>query len=84
LESALSGRPIPVAIDGQNFASYKSGIFDNCGKNLSLAALLVGATDQYYRVKNSWGTGWGEGGYIRLSRVSNICGICNAGTYPNP
>jgi hypothetical protein len=49
---------------------------------LSLAALLVGAVDQYYRVKLSWGVTWGEAGYIRLSRTNNICGICDAATYP--
>jgi hypothetical protein len=83
MDNALIGRPIPVAVDAQNFASYHSGIFSNCGRYLSLAALLVGATDQYYRVKNSWGTGWGEGGYIRLAKMENVCGICDAPTYPN-
>lgn len=82
LDSALTGRPISVAVDGQNFRSYSSGIFDNCGTTLSLAGLLVGGTDLYYRFKNSWGTTWGEAGYIRLLKSGNICGICSAGVYP--
>jgi hypothetical protein len=85
MESALLARPIPVAVDGQNFKSYTSGIFDNCQKNLSLAVLLVGATDQYYRIKLSWGVSFGEAGYMRLFRTGNsTCGICEAGTYPVP
>lgn len=84
LESALTGRPISVAVDGQNFANYQSGVFDNCGTNLSLAVLLVGSTDLYYTLKNSWGTKWGEAGYIRLLRKTNVCGICLAASYPLP
>ena len=59
LANALIGRPISVAVDGQNFQSYKTGIFKNCGTNLSLAVLLVGMTDSYWTLKNSWGTSWG-------------------------
>jgi hypothetical protein len=59
LANALSGRPISVAVDGNNFQLYRSGIFSNCGSNLSLAVLLVGMTDSYWNIKNSWGTGWG-------------------------
>ena len=39
----------------------------------------------YYKVKNSWGTGWGEDGFIRLDRSvngGNICNICQYGFYP--
>jgi len=84
LDNALTTRPISVAVDGQNFPNYRSGIFDNCGTNLSLGALLVGATDVYYRLKIAWGVNWGERGYIRLLKSGNICGICLAGSYPIP
>jgi len=82
LESALAIRPISVAVDGSNFYNYQSGIFDYCGTDLSLAVLLVGATDSFYRLKNAWGSSWGEAGYIRLLRTNNICGICLAPSYP--
>lgn len=87
MEAYLIMRPVSVAVDGQNFAKYSSGIFDNCGNNLSLAALLVGGTNSYYKLKLSWGTSWGEGGYIRLLRTTdynNICGICDAASVPIP
>jgi C1A family cysteine protease len=81
LSNALMIRPISVAVDGQNFQSYRNGIFKNCGTNLSLAVLLVGMTDTYWTLKNSWGQSWGENGYIRIAR-GNTCGICQAASYP--
>jgi C1A family cysteine protease len=84
LDLALSYRPISVAVDGNNFQNYRSGILDTCGTNVGLAALLVGKTDVYYTLKNSWGTNWGEGGYIRLLKKDNICGICQFASYPLP
>eukprot|EP00919_Chromeraceae_sp_WS-2016_P066595 GHVR01157542.1.p1 GENE.GHVR01157542.1~~GHVR01157542.1.p1 ORF type:complete len:132 (+),score=5.59 GHVR01157542.1:1160-1555(+) len=83
LANALMIRPISVAVDGNNFQNYRSGVFSNCGTNLSLAVLLVGMTDSYWNLKNSWGTAWGENGYIRISR-GNTCGVCSAGSYPTP
>lgn len=81
LANALVGRPVSVAVDGNNFQLYRSGIFGNCGTNLSLATLLVGMTDSFWNVKVSWGPSWGENGYIRLYR-GNTCGICNVASYP--
>lgn len=54
----------------------------------SHAVLVVGygsenGTD-YWIMKNSWGTNWGEEGYFRMIRVSeNICGIYSHPMYPN-
>jgi C1A family cysteine protease len=83
LANVLTGRPISVAVDGNNFQNYKSGIFSNCGVNLSLPVLLVGMNDYFWNVKNSWGQSWGENGYIRLAR-GNTCGICQVGSFPLP
>lgn len=81
LSNALTVRPISVAVDGNNFQFYKSGIFTNCNTNLSLAVLLVGMTDNNWTLKNCWGQSWGEGGYIRIGR-GNTCGVCQVGSYP--
>jgi C1A family cysteine protease len=71
--------PIPVAIDstGSHFELYHSGILRSahCGKNVDHAVLVVGYTPEYWIIKNSWGTSWGQGGYLYLERGRNACGI---------
>lgn len=84
--------PISVAIHGtlETLYSYSSGVYydEQCTQSLDHAVLLVGyGTDpvlgDYWLVKNSWGTQWGEGGYLRLARNrGNHCGIANYIVYP--
>jgi C1A family cysteine protease len=82
LATAVTGRPVSVAVDATNWSPYKSGVFNNCKTSLNHGVLLVGITDQYWWVKNSWGASWGESGFVRLAR-GNTCGICNVASYPN-
>jgi cathepsin L len=88
LGAAVDGQPVSVAIeaDQSGFQLYKSGVFcGTCGTNLDHGVLAVGYGDDtqpYWKVKNSWGTTWGEKGYIRMCRNSNKCGISNEPSYP--
>jgi len=82
LANAITGRPVSVAVDASSWSAYKSGILNVCKTALNHGVLLVGVSDQYWRVKNSWGATWGEAGFIRLAR-GNTCGICNVASYPN-
>jgi len=91
LLSALQSQPIPVAIEADQacFQFYHSGILDDasCGTNLDHGVLAVGfGTDasgtQYWRVKNSWGTSWGDSGYISMIYGQNQCGIALMASYP--
>lgn len=87
LMTALQGGPVSVAIeaDQKEFQLYKTGVFSGpCGSTLDHGVLAVGyGTDglDYYKVKNSWGASWGEGGYIRIQRGvqqdGGLCGILN-------
>lgn len=71
--------PVTVGIDTQNlnFELYKGGIIDgsHCGKDIDHAVAVVGFTREYWIIKNSWGTAWGEDGYFRLKKGRNACGI---------
>jgi len=74
--------PISVAIYAtSNFQSYRSGVFYDIAcptlspYNVNHAVVVVGYGTanglDYWLVKNSWGTGWGESGYIRMARNRN-------------
>ncbi|KAK2993961.1 hypothetical protein RJ640_000559 [Escallonia rubra] len=94
LLKAVANQPISVAIDasGSDFQFYSSGVFTGeCGTDLDHGVTAVGygtASDgtMYWLVKNSWGTGWGEEGYIRMQRgidaAEGLCGIAMQASYP--
>lgn len=54
-----------------DFFSFSSGVYTYTSGSLvgGHAILIVGYDDpgQYFIVKNSWGTGWGESGYFRIA-----------------
>lgn len=98
LTYAVSRQPVSVSIeaDSKSFQLYKSGVYDNpdCGTTLDHGVLAVGyGTDSisgkdYWLVKNSWSTGWGDEGYIKIARNSvatstqGQCGIAMDASYP--
>jgi C1A family cysteine protease len=80
--------PIALSIAlGDRFQYYSRGVMQPaqyCTKLNNHAVLLVGygtdpvTKEDYWLVKNSWGTDWGEQGYFRMTRaVRNACGISN-------
>ena len=73
--------PVTVDVDGANWGPYSSGVFTNCGIYISHNSLLVGIIDGNYKIKNSWGTVWGEEGYITVGGPGNTCGICSSSIY---
>ena len=85
LKAALAKQPLAVSIEADQkvFQYYSSGVMDDasCGTYLDHAVLTVGWGNEggqdYWLVKNSWNTTWGDQGYIKLAIVEGegICGV---------
>ncbi|KAL9238070.1 hypothetical protein vseg_012546 [Gypsophila vaccaria] len=93
LIKALAHQPISVAVEAstRDFQFYSGGVFDgHCGTELDHGVAAVGyGTSKgmdYIIVKNSWGSRWGEKGFIRLKRNTGkpegLCGINKMASYP--
>merc|ERR1719266_2471713 len=71
------------------FQDYSGGIFAGCPKSDSTdhAVTVVGYGTangvDYWLIKNSWGSSWGEKGYIRLKRGVGMCGIGSDLAFPS-
>ena len=87
--------PVSVAIDAahKSLSFYSSGVYyeEKCNNNidgLDHAVLAVGYGTEngqdYWLVKNSWNTTWGDQGYVKLAIVDGkgICGVQMGPLYP--
>lgn len=94
LLQAVANQPVSVAIDasGSDFRFYSGGVFrGTCGTMLDHAVTAVGygtTSDgtKYWLLKNQWGSGWGENGYMKMARdvasKEGLCGIAMEASYP--
>ena len=83
ISSQIINSPLSVSVDASNWHTYKTGVLKDCRTSVNHAVLLVGITGGNWKIKNSWGTSWGENGFIRLEGTGNTCGICQyPGFYP--
>ncbi|KAE9461938.1 hypothetical protein C3L33_06154, partial [Rhododendron williamsianum] len=94
LLQAVANQPVSVNIDasGDDFQFYSSGVFNGpCGTKLDHGVTAVGygtTSDgtKYWLIKNSWGSGWGDNGYMNMKRdvaaKEGLCGIAMNASYP--
>jgi len=87
----MSSGPLSIALDATMFQFYYSGVMSPFFPNwecdptsLDHAVLLIGwgsetsmiwGEQPYWIVKNSWGSDWGESGYVRMYRGEGLCGL---------
>ena len=84
----------PISIAFQviaGFKDYKTGVYadTNCKNgpmDVNHAVLAVGYGSEngqdYWIIKNSWSAAWGDNGYFKMLRGSNMCGVANCNSYP--
>jgi len=84
LQAALNNGPPSVCVAADAFQTYRSGILKSCPGSIDHCVQAVGydTTDNYWIVRNSWGTNWGEQGYIRIEMGRNLCQINQDATFP--
>lgn len=76
--------PLSVCLAASTWQTYTGGIMHVCDTQVDHCVQAVGVDNGeygYWKVRNSWGSDWGEAGYIRLAYGANTCDITNNPTY---
>ena len=80
MKAAVHRQPVAVSINASKMKNYEKGIFETnnyvnpCKKDPNHWMLLVGYgrddshKKNYWKLKNSWGVGWGQQGYLYIVR----------------
>jgi len=77
LAAAVNQGAVVVAIAANfRFQLYSGGVLSNppTGCALNHQVMVTGYASNYWKIKNSWGAGWGEKGFIRFGRATGGCG----------
>ena len=96
LVAALAQQPVIVSLDAASslFQFYSAGVISSaaCGTAPTATLLAVGygttpAGVEFYRLRNAWGTSWGEAGYVRVGRgaaynPNGECGVQLSASFP--
>merc|ERR1712232_1201035 len=67
--------------DQSVFQQYTGGVITSgCGTSLDHGVTAVGYDGNTIKVKNSWGSSWGVGGYVSMD--ASQCGITYSASFP--
>jgi len=86
VNTLVSTGPVSICVDAQTWQYYKGGVLrpNQCGKSIDHCVELIGydmgASPQYWIVRNSWGADWGIAGYIHLEYGHDTCALAEQAT----
>lgn len=90
MQAVANYGPLSVSVAANEWHLYDSGVYNGfCGTEVNHVVALEGyGTDEngndYWLVRNSWSTTWGEEGYIRVKRAKSAKEVvCDIDTNPN-
>ncbi len=63
--------------------AYEILIYFNITQVLVVGYGTTAGGQDYWLIKNSWSTHWGDAGYVYMARGSNMCGVASQATYPS-
>jgi C1A family cysteine protease len=82
-KQSLLVEPVNISFAvGNDFSFYSSGIYTGAGCasqiNHAMQAVGYGVSngEEYFIIRNSWGTTWGMGGYANVKAISGSYGVC--------
>lgn len=78
-KTSIAGGPIAVYLEANSgFMSYTGGIYNGVCGQYNHAVTVVGwgvsGATEYWIIRNSWGSNWGESGHIRV-KINGNCKI---------
>eukprot|EP01041_Mallomonas_annulata_P001087 gene1087-2118_t len=87
----LMNGPLAIAINGRFLDSYQGGVLSYCGPpgSVTHGVQLVGINlknpeEPYWIIRNSWGSHWGDGGYLYLRYGNNVCNVSYYAAFTEP
>ena len=77
---ASSAGPVSVCVDASSWQYYQGGVLTSCTNNVDHCVQLTGyanygSSNAYWIVRNSWGSSWGENGFIWVAIGQDLCSI---------
>jgi C1A family cysteine protease len=84
-----SNSPMSVCVDAETWQFYTSGVIttsSGCGDSIDHCVQITGYLQQsgmtVWNVRNSWGTDWGQNGYLWVQMGQDVCAIAEVVSVP--